>query len=279
MESDLYTYIDSIEDLAYLNEELLNKSYVGVDTEFRRTTKDNMRLALLQINDEDEIYLIDTLLIDDPKDKCSFLYSDSVTKILHSCKEDLEAIYSWTNKKMCNVFDTQIANAFLNGDYSVSYRLLVEKKLGIILEKNETRSNWLRRPLTDSQLKYASLDVEYLINLFLDQREELETSKKLNWHDEDISQLIKVTFERHDNSRELVRSLPKAREEEMLYMLNNAVQKIAAREDINPTLFFSKKSQKDFLRLTLIRGIDLSLSEITDWRGKLIKDDILNILK
>ncbi len=279
MESDLYTYIDSIEDLAYLNEELLNKSYVGVDTEFRRTTKDNMRLALLQINDEDEIYLIDTLLIDDPKDKCSFLYSDSVTKILHSCKEDLEAIFSWTNKKMCNVFDTQIANAFLNGDYSVSYRLLVEKKLGIILEKNETRSNWLRRPLTDSQLKYASLDVEYLINLFLDQREELETSKKLNWHDEDISQLIKVTFERHDNSRELVRSLPKAREEEMLYMFNNAVQKIAAREDINPTLFFSKKSQKDFLRLTLIRGIDLSLSEITDWRGKLIKDDILNILK
>jgi len=275
----LYTYIDSIEDLAYLNEELLNKSYVGVDTEFRRTTKDNMRLALLQINDEDEIYLIDTLLIDDPKDKCSFLYSDSVTKILHSCKEDLEAIYSWTNKKMCNVFDTQIANAFLNGDYSVSYRLLVEKKLGIILEKNETRSNWLRRPLTDSQLKYASLDVEYLINLFLDQREELEASKKLNWHDEDISQLIKVTFERHDNSRELVRSLPKAREEEMLYMFNNAVQKIAAREDINPTLFFSKKSQKDFLRLTLIRGIDLSLSEITDWRGKLIKDDILNILK
>ena len=279
MESDLYTYIDSIEDLAYLNEELLNKSYVGVDTEFRRTTKDNMRLALLQINDEDEIYLIDTLLIDDPEDKCSFLYSDSVTKILHSCKEDLEAIYSWTNKKMCNVFDTQIANAFLNGDYSVSYRLLVEKKLGIILEKNETRSNWLRRPLTDSQLKYASLDVEYLINLFLDQREELEASKKLNWHDEDISQLIKVTFERHDNSRELVRSLPKAREEEMLYMFNNAVQKIAAREDINPTLFFSKKSQKDFLRLTLIRGIDLSLSEITDWRGKLIKDDILNILK
>ncbi len=275
----MYTYIDSIEDLAYLNEELLNKSYVGVDTEFRRTTKDNMRLALLQINDEDEIYLIDTLLIDDPKDKCSFLYSDSVTKILHSCKEDLEAIYSWTNKKMCNVFDTQIANAFLNGDYSVSYRLLVEKKLGIILEKNETRSNWLRRPLTDSQLKYASLDVEYLINLFLDQREELETSKKLNWHDEDISQLIKVTFERHDNSRELVRSLPKAREEEMLYMFNNAVQKIAAREHINPTLFFSKKSQKDFLRLTLIRGIDLSLSEITDWRGKLIKDDILNILK
>ncbi len=275
----MYTYIDSIDDLAYLNEELLSKPYLGVDTEFRRTTKDNMRLALLQINDDDEIYLIDTLLIDDPEDKCSFLYSDSVTKIFHSCKEDLEAIYSWTNKKMSNIFDTQVANAFLNGDYSVSYRLLVEKKLGIILDKNETRSNWLRRPLTDSQLKYASLDVEYLINLFLDQRRELVTSKKLHWHNEDISQLIKLTFERYDNSRELVRSLPKAREEEMLHMFNNAVETIAAKEDINPTLFFSKKAQKDFLRLTLIHGIEDSLSKITEWRGKLIKEDILNILK
>ena len=142
---------------------------LGVDTEFRRTTKDNMRLALLQVNDDEEIFLIDTIAIDNPGQDASFLFSESVLKIFHSCKEDLEAIFSWTNKKMCNVFDTQIANAFLNGDYSVSYRLLVEKKLGIILEKNETRSNWLRRPLTDSQLKYASLDVEYLINLFLDQ--------------------------------------------------------------------------------------------------------------
>ena len=51
----MFTFIDSIEDLAYLNEELLQKPYLGVDTEFRRTTKDNMRLALLQVNDDEEI--------------------------------------------------------------------------------------------------------------------------------------------------------------------------------------------------------------------------------
>ena len=86
----MFTVIDSLDDLAFLNEELLGKPYVGVDTEFRRTTKDNMRLALLQINDAEEIYLVDTVLINDPKDHCSFLFSDSVIKVFHSCKEDIE---------------------------------------------------------------------------------------------------------------------------------------------------------------------------------------------
>ena len=176
----MFTFIDSSEDLAYLNKELSQKPYLGVDTEFRRTTKDNMRLALLQVNDEEEIYLIDTIAIDDPGKDASFLFSESVVKIFHSCKEDLEAVYAWTNEEMTNIFDTQIANAFLDGDYSIGYQGLVEKRLGITLEKKETRSNWVRRPLSDAQLKYAALDVEYLIYLYKEQKEELLRSSKLD---------------------------------------------------------------------------------------------------
>ena len=167
----MFTLIDSIEDLAFLNEELLQKSHIGVDTEFRRTTKDNMRLALLQINDGEEIFIIDTLLIKSPQHQASFLFDDSVTKIFHSCKEDLEAVFAWTNKEMKNIFDTQIANSFLENEYSISYQGLVEKKLEITLDKKETRSNWLRRPLSDAQLKYAALDVEYLIHIYELQKE------------------------------------------------------------------------------------------------------------
>ena len=76
----MFTFIDSIEDLAFLNQELLQKPFLGLDTEFRRTTKDNMRLALLQIKDDDEIYLIDAISIDDPKEHASFLFSDHVVK-------------------------------------------------------------------------------------------------------------------------------------------------------------------------------------------------------
>ena len=190
----MYTFIDSLENLEFLNKELLKKPYLAVDTEFRRTNKDNMRLALLQVNDDEETYLIDSILIENPGDSASFLFSDSVTKIFHSCKEDLEAIYSWTNQEMINIFDTQIANSFLNNDYSISYQSLVENNLGIVLEKTETRSNWTRRPLSESQLKYAALDVEYLIPLYLEQNAELKNSKKIEWLNQDIDRLIKLVF-------------------------------------------------------------------------------------
>jgi len=275
----LYTYIDSFEDLAFLNQELLTKPHIGVDTEFRRTTKDNMRLALLQINDEEEIYLIDTILIEDPKDQASFLFSKEVTKILHSCKEDLEAIYSWTNKEMLNIFDTQLANSFLNDDYSIGYQGLVERELGITLEKKETRSNWIRRPLSDAQLKYAALDVEYLIHLYKEQKEELIKTSKLNWHDQDIERLIKNTFSELSPFTDLERTMTKAQEADILNKLNNIVEEIAGHEKINTTLFFSKKAQKDFLRLVLAKGLDSACDEITSWRGKLIKEPILNLLR
>ena len=96
----MYTLIESIDDLAFLNKELLKKPFLGVDTEFRRTTKDNMRLALLQVNDDEEIYLnryhSNSMI---QGHDASFLFSESVLKIFHSCKEDLEAIYAWTNKR------------------------------------------------------------------------------------------------------------------------------------------------------------------------------------
>ena len=212
----MFTFIDSIEELSILNQELLSKPFVGVDTEFRRTSKDNMRLALLQINDDEEIYLIDTLAIDHPSNFCSFLYDSSVTKIFHSCKEDLEAVYSWTNHRMVNIFDTQLANSFLGGSYSIGYQGLVEQELGIILNKNETRSNWIKRPLSDSQLKYATLDVEYLIYLFKLQTKELSKSHKLDWHYQDIKKLSELTFYTSSSFIEIERTISKAQEAEIL---------------------------------------------------------------
>tara|TARA_Y100001935_G_scaffold216608_1_gene188415 strand:- start:2180 stop:3007 length:828 start_codon:yes stop_codon:yes gene_type:complete len=275
----MFTFIESIEDLAVLNEELLLKPYVGVDTEFRRTNKDNMRLALLQINDAEEIYLVDAVLLDDPKENCSFLFSNSVTKIFHSCKEDLEAIFAWTKKEMVNIFDTQIANSLLDGDFSIGYQGLVEQEIGVVLNKDETRSNWIRRPLSDSQLKYAALDVEYLIYLYKTQKEKLSYETKLEWHDQEITKLLETTFNPPLINNDLERTISKAEETVLLARFNKAVEKISNREKINPTLFFSKKSQKDFLRLALKDGIEPACEEITTWRSQLIKEDILNLLK
>ena len=275
----MYTYINSKEDLNFLNHELLTKPFLGVDTEFRRTNKNNMQLALLQVNDDEETFLIDTLAIDNPKESASFLFADTVLKIFHSCKEDVEAIYAWTNQEMVNIFDTQIANAFLDSDFSISYQSLVEKELGINLDKKETRSNWMRRPLSESQLKYAALDVEYLIHLYRLQKQQLSNTSKLSWHDQDVKRLLEMTFIERTNYVELDRTISKVQEAEMLSRFSKVVEEISRREKINPTLFFSKKSQKDFLRLVLKVGLDSACKEITLWRSELIKDKMLNILK
>ena len=207
-----------------------------------------------------------------------FLFSPSVLKIFHSCKEDLEAVFAWTKKEMVNIFDTQIANSLLDGDFSIGYQGLVEQEMDIVLNKNETRSNWIRRPLSDSQLKYAALDVEYLIYLYKIQKEELINTTKLEWHDQEIKRLIEVTFNPLVHN-DLERTITKAEEADLLLRFNKAVEIISKREKINPTLFFSKKAQKDFLRLVFKVGIEIACEEITTWRSQLIKQEILNLLR
>jgi len=272
-----FNQIITNEDLEFLNQELLLKPYVGIDTEFRRTSKDNMRLALLQINDGEEIYLIDTTAINNLKDECSFLHSDSVVKIFHSCKEDIEAIYSWTGNLLVNIFDTQIAEALLGGEYSVGYQGLVEKKLGIQVDKGETRSNWLRRPLTDSQLKYAASDVEFLIDLYLDQNHMLVKTDKSDWMDEEILDILSKIFEIKD---EEIKSSSLSNKEEinLLNKFNDVIHCVADREKINPTFLFSKKNQKDFIRSVSEYGIETSLKSLTRWRSNLLQNELFAIL-
>jgi len=274
----LYTYIETVEDLSFLNKELLERPYLGVDTEFRRTTKDNMRLALLQINDGEEIYLIDTVLIDKPENVCDFLFSNSVTKIFHSCKEDLEAVYSWTGRIMENIFDTQLANAFIDGQYSIGYQGLVEERVDIVLDKNETRSNWIRRPLTESQLNYAASDVQYLIHLYKELAIELIESNKIDWLYEDIQYLVSTTFQPIIAVEEFRSNISKSEEKNLLNKFNEIVINISKKEKINPTLFFSKKNQKDFIRAALSKGIEDAFAAVTMWRRELIQDSAKNLL-
>ena len=274
----MFTLIQTLEDLIFLNEELLKCPYVAVDTEFRRTTKDNMKLALMQVNDSSEIYLIDCVQIKEPRETCSFLSSPDPKKIFHSCREDIEAIYSWTNKGVLNIYDTQIANSLLGGTYSISYQALVKEKIGLKVSKDETRTNWLKRPLTEAQLNYAASDVYYLIDLYRLQREEFSKTNKLEWLDEEsnkdsaLNSFIELP-------RDKLFSIQKKEEKEILNEFNNMVNKISRIERINPTLLFSKQNQKILVLNTLSFGLEIALQGITNWRSRLIKEKFSALMK
>jgi len=274
----VFTLIQTLEDLIFLNEELLKCPYVAVDTEFRRTTKDNMKLALMQVNDSSEIYLIDCLQIKEPRETCSFLSSPDPKKIFHSCREDIEAIYSWTNKGVLNIYDTQIANSLLGGTYSISYQALVKEKIGLKVSKDETRTNWLKRPLTEAQLNYAASDVYYLIDLYRLQREEFSKTNKLEWLEEE-SNKDSALDSFMETPKDRLFSIQKKEEKEILNEFNNMVNKISRIEEINPTLFFSKQNQKIFLLNTLSLGLEGALQGITKWRSMLVKKHFSALMK
>lgn len=274
----MFTLIESLDDLKFLNQELLKRPYLGVDTEFRRTTKYNMKLALLQVNDSEEIYLIDPIEIGDPEDHSSFLKDGNVKKIFHSCKEDIEAVYAWTGFLMTNLFDTQLANAFLGGAFSIGYQGLVDESMDLVIDKGETRSNWVRRPLTDSQLSYAASDVEFLIELYSEQSAALQKLNKLEYHDEEVSSLLSRAL--NDNPIvERAASLSKSEERNILNKFNDTVLTVSEETGINPTLLFSKKGQKEFLRLVVEIGLAEGLKELTNWRIDLLNDSLQEILR
>tara|TARA_Y100000590_G_scaffold268210_1_gene301225 strand:+ start:6957 stop:7796 length:840 start_codon:yes stop_codon:yes gene_type:complete len=267
----MFTPIETSEDLLFLNQELLQCPCVGIDTEFRRTTKDNMKLALMQVNDSNEIYLIDCLQIKEPKEICSFLSSQDTKKIFHSCREDIEAIYSWTKQGVLNIYDTQIANSLLGGSFSISYQDLVKEKIGLKVDKEETRTNWLRRPLSEAQLNYAAIDVYYLIDLYRLQRQEFSETNKLEWLEEESNKIL-VSDSFIETPKDRLFNIQKKEEKEILLQFNNMVKAISRTENINPTLFFSKQNQKILLHNTLILGLEGALNNITKWRRELIKD-------
>ena len=267
----MFTLLETSKDLVFLNEELLHCPYIAIDTEFRRTTKNNMQLALLQINDSSEIYLIDCLQINEPKEICSFLTSPDTKKIFHSCREDIEAIYSWTKKSVLNIYDTQIAHSLLGGSFSISYQGLVKEKMDLNVSKDETRTNWLRRPLSEAQLNYAASDVYYLIDLYRLQREEFSETYKLEWLEEESNKTFTLdSLIESPKSRQF--SIPKKEEKHILTEFNKMVNEISLNEGINPTLFFSKQNQKILINNTLSLGLDEALKGITKWRTRLIKE-------
>jgi len=190
----------------------------------------------------------------------------------------LDALRSWSNNEILNIYDTQTAHALLGGTFSISYQDLVKDKLGLFVSKEETRTNWLKRPLTEAQLNYAASDVYYLIDLYCLQLEEFSEARKLEWLDEELNNSDLLARET-EFSRERLYIINKKDEKEILYELDTLVKKISRNENINNTLFFSKQNQKTLLNNTLVEGVDKSLDCLTKWRKRLIKEPYSDLLK
>ena len=160
---------------------------IGLDTEFLRTSTYYPKPGLYQVAAGDQVYLIDPLAIESWQPLVDYLVSERTVKVMHACLEDLELLHHHLGISPRNVFDTQFANAFASENFSLSYAALVERVLGVSLPKHETRSNWLQRPLSDDQIRYAVEDVIYLAPLYEHLQEKLQADARYAWFVQEMS--------------------------------------------------------------------------------------------
>jgi len=170
--------IESEEDEEFVKESLQDEKYIGLDTEFNWRNTYIPELSLLQISTSSKILLIDCLKIKKLGFLNNVLEDKSKTIIMHSSRSDTTVLNTNLKIKLNNSFDIQIAEKHINGGEIKNYGFIVSKYCGYELEKSETNSNWLRRPLTDKQLKYAADDVKFLISIYEKQLKKLKKLKK-----------------------------------------------------------------------------------------------------
>lgn len=163
--------------------------YVALDTEFMRVDTFYPIAGLLQIGDGERAFLIDPLSIDDWRPLAELLENQAVVKVLHACSEDLEVLLRLTGSMPAPLFDTQLAAAYLNLGFSMGYSRLVHDVLGLELPKGETRSDWLQRPLSATQISYAAEDAVHLAEVYTRLRPQL-SEQKYQWLLEDGAEAV-----------------------------------------------------------------------------------------
>ncbi len=179
--------IESDEALQQLLAENADCEVVIVDTEFMRTNTFYPKMALVQLcfvsdsSAQEVAWLVDPLCLEDTAPLAALLTNPAVLKVLHSPSEDLEVFNQWLGVLPQPLFDTQRAAALLNRGFGLGYRALVLEICDVDLPKGETRSNWLQRPLTESQCEYAGLDVTWLLPVWRELQGQCEREGKLDW--------------------------------------------------------------------------------------------------
>ncbi|HWK75355.1 MAG TPA: ribonuclease D [Povalibacter sp.] len=181
---------------------LLSRSdFVALDTEFMRERTYYAGLCLIQAATPDACIVIDPLALRELQPLWQFLSDRSRVKVLHAARQDLEVL-SLAMSPAGNsastieampipgpIFDTQTAAGLLGQPAQIGYASLVGERLGHVLPKGQTRTDWSRRPLSAEQLVYAADDVRYLALLYPNLLEALQAAGRLQWQQEEAVEL------------------------------------------------------------------------------------------
>lgn len=183
-------WITTNQALAQVCQDWVAEPFLAVDTEFVRTRTYYPQAGLIQVASRQGSFLIDPLSIDDWQPLAQIFEHPLVVKVFHACAEDLEVCRLLTGVVPSPLADSQIGAALAGMGGSLGFQKIVKELLNLNLPKEETRSNWLERPLRPEQERYAVADVHYLHRLYPKLIKQLRALEREAWLSEDCDRLV-----------------------------------------------------------------------------------------
>ncbi len=198
VKSDYYVY--SQDQLRKVIGLINDRKIVALDTEFTRRNTYFPILSIVQVAVKNaqgakESFIIDCLSGLDLTEFFKVINDENIVKILHSASQDLQIFYRESKLLSRNIVDTQILANFCGLGFNIGYSNLVDSLFQKQLNKKQQNSDWQKRPLSQSQIRYALLDVFYLEEIYEKLIAELAAQNRLSWFVEEMKNFVKKTNE------------------------------------------------------------------------------------
>ncbi|WP_308915057.1 ribonuclease D [Jannaschia sp. LMIT008] len=186
--------ITTTDDLAAFCMRAAAAPYVTVDTEFLRERTYYSKLCLVQLaipgDDPSNAVLVDPLADGLDLGPLYELFRDHGTvKVFHAARQDLEIFAIEGDVIPEPLFDTQVAAMVCGFGEQVGYETLARKIARAQIDKSSRFTDWSRRPLLDSQKRYALADVTHLRDIYEHLSAELDRTQRRAWVEEEMAVL------------------------------------------------------------------------------------------
>ena len=190
--------LESLAQLEEAEKTWINCNILGIDTEFVRERTYRAELGLVQISDGETAWLLDPLAVKSYDPLLRMMKNPGILKLLHSGSEDMEVLLNAIGAVPEPLIDTQIACAMLGQPLQLGYHHALKWLFDVDIDKDQTRSNWCKRPLNEHQLRYAAMDVVLLPEMLLTLRPKLENAGRWSWLEEEVTRMRNNALEAVD---------------------------------------------------------------------------------
>lgn len=184
-----YDSINTTEELAEFCEAISEEPVIAFDTEFISDDSYRPKLCLIQVATAKHLAIIDPTTTQDTGAFWNLLSTPGRTVVAHAAREESRFCYRFSGKPIAGLFDTQLAAGFIGLEYPASLATLVQKLVNKVLPKGETRTDWMRRPLSRAQIQYALHDVTDLIEMYTQLNAQVQQLDRVEWLEEETDRL------------------------------------------------------------------------------------------